>query len=92
MHRFEKVDNFSKNVYELNFYQDGDKWKHTLIPIKISKNDSDKIINLLIYKNHQALIKKIHIILGNHNRSFVCTHCLNSYTKENALLNHKEKC
>ena len=30
--------------------------------------------------------------LGNHNKRFVCRRCLNSYTNENALLNHKEKC
>ena len=29
--------------------------------------------------------------LGNHNKNFVCRRCLNSYTNENALLNHKEK-
>ena len=38
------------------------------------------------------LIKKLHVFLGNHNKSFVCRRCLNSYTNENALLNHKEKC
>ena len=49
MHRFEKVNNLSKNIYELNFYQDGDKWKHNLIPIEISKHESDKVIDLLIF-------------------------------------------
>ena len=39
-------------INKLNFYQDGDKWKHILIPIEISKNESDKVIDLLIYKNH----------------------------------------
>ena len=82
----------SVNIYELNFYQDGDKWKHNLIPIEISKNESDKVIDLLIYKNHYALIKKLHVFLGNHNKSFVCRRCLNSFTCENALINHKEKC
>ena len=42
MHRFEKLNNLSMNIYELNFYQDGDKWKHNLIPIEISKNESDR--------------------------------------------------
>ena len=32
------------------------------------------------------------MFLGNHNKSFVCRRCLNSYTCENALKNHKEKC
>ena len=92
VHRFNEINNLSVNIYELNFYQDGDKWKHNLIPIEISKNESDKVIDLLIYKNHYALIKKLHVFLGDHNKSFVCRRCLNSYTCENALINHKEKC
>ena len=82
----------SVKIYELNFYQDGDKWKHNLIPIEISINESNNVIDFLIYKNHYALLKKLHVFLGNHNKGSVCTRCLNSYTNENALLNHKEKC
>ena len=92
IHKFNELNNLSVNIYELNFYQDGDKWKHNLIPTEISKNDSDKVIDLLIYKNHYALIKKLHVFLGDDNKSFVCRRCLNSYTCENALINHKEKC
>ena len=92
VHRFNELNNLSVNIYESIFYQDGDKWKHNLIPIEISKNESDKVIDLLIYKNHYALTKKVHVILGNHNKTFQCRRCLNSYTKENALLNHKEEC
>ena len=92
VHRFNELNNLSVNIYELNFYQDGDKWKHNLLPIEISKNGSDKIVDLLIYKNLYALIKKLHAFLGDHNKSFVCRRCLNSYTCENALINHKEKC
>ena len=92
VHKFNELNNLSVNIYELNFYQDGDKWKHNLIPIEISKNDSDKVVDLLIYKNHYALIKKLHVFLGDHHKSFVCRRCSNSYTSENALINHKEKC
>ena len=88
MHRFEKLNNLSIKIYELNFYQDGDKWKQNLIPIEITKNESDGVIDLLIYKNHYALIKKLHVFLGDHNKSFVCRGCLNSYLKENALTKH----
>ena len=91
VHRFNELNILSVNIYELNFYQDGDKWKHNLIPIEISKNGSDNVIDLLIYKNHYALIKKLHVFLGDHNKSLVCRRCLKSYTNENALLNHKEK-
>ena len=48
VHKFNVLNNFSVNIYELNFHQDGDKWKHNLIPIEISKNDSDKVVDLLI--------------------------------------------
>ena len=92
VHKFIVLNNLSVNLYELNFHQDGDKWKHNLIPIEISKNESDKVIDFLIYKNHYALIKKLHVFLGNHNNSFVCRRCLSSYACENALKNHKEKC
>ena len=92
MHRFEKLKNLSIKIYELNFYQDADKWKYNLIPIEISKKESDKFIDLLKYKNHHALIKKLHVFLGNHNKTFVCRWCLNSYTNANTLINHKEKC
>ena len=92
VHRFNELNNSSVNIYELNFYQDGDKWKHNLLPIEISKIGSDKVVDLLIYKNHYALIKKLHVFFGDHNKSFVCRRCLNSYTCENALINHKEKC
>ena len=92
VHRFKDLNNLSVNLYELNFYQDGDKLKHNLIPIGISKNESVNVIDLLIYKNHYALIKKLHVFLGDHNKSFVCRRCLNFYTCENGLINHKEKC
>ena len=53
VHKFEKLNNLSINIFELNFYQDGNNWKHNLIPIEISKNDeSDRVVDLLIYKNH----------------------------------------
>ena len=84
MHRFDKLNNLSILIYHLNFYQDGDQWKHKLILIEISKKESDKVIDLLIYMNHYALNKNLYVFLGNHNRSFVCRRCLNSYTNENA--------
>ena len=61
MHRFEKLNNLSITIYESKFYQDGDKWKHNSTPIEISENESDRVVDLLIYKNHYALIKKLHV-------------------------------
>ena len=71
VHKVEKINNLSINIFELKFYQDPNKWKHGLIPIDISKNDSDKVIALLIYKNHYAPIKKLNDILGNHKKNYI---------------------
>ena len=59
--RFEKPKNLCINIFELNFYQDQNKWKHNLIPIEISKNETDRVVDLLIYKNHYALIKQLNV-------------------------------
>ena len=48
VHSFEKLNNLSINVFQLNFCQDKNKWKHDLIPIEISKNDSDGVTDFLI--------------------------------------------
>ena len=41
MQRFEKLNNLSKNIFELIFYQDKNKSKQNSDPIEISKNESD---------------------------------------------------
>ena len=92
VHKFNDLNNLSVNIFELNFYQDGDKWKHNLIPIEISKNESVNVIDLLLYKNHYALIKKINVFLGDYHKNLICRGCLNSYTSENMLMLHKPKC
>ena len=47
---------------------------------------------MAIYKNHYVLIKKLDVFLGDHNKKFICRRCLCSYTSENMLTKHKEKC
>ena len=37
VHKFNELNNLSINIFELTFYQDQDKWKHKLIPIKNKK-------------------------------------------------------
>ena len=76
----------------MNFCQDQNKQKHNLIPIEFSKNESDRVVDLLMYKNHYALIKKLNVFLGDHHKNFICRRCLNSYTSENMLIIHKPKC
>ena len=63
-----------------------------MIPIEISKNESDKVVDLLIYKNHYALINKLTVFLGDHHKNFICRRCLSSYTSENMLMLHEPKC
>ena len=41
-----------------------------LISIEVSKKESDSFIDLLFYKNHNALIKKLNEFLGDHYKSF----------------------
>ena len=88
INRFEKLNNLSINIYELNFDQN----KHKLIPIEIRKNVSNKVIDLLIYKNHYFLIKKLNVFIGKHDCKYVCRKCLKSYTTQNMLIKHKNLC
>ena len=49
-----------------------------MIPNEVSENKSDRIVDLLINKNHYVLIEKLHLFSGNHNCNYVCRRCLNS--------------
>ena len=69
VHKFNELNDLSVNIFELNFYQDQNQWRHKLIPIEISKNNSDKVIDLAIYKNHYVLNKKLDVFLGDHNKN-----------------------
>ena len=89
VNKFNELNNLSVEILELNFYQDKTKWKQKLIPIEISKNESDKVVDLLIFKNFYAIIKKLLVFLGDHKKSFLCRRCSNSYTSENMLKIHK---
>ena len=80
----------SINIFELNFYKDQNKWKHKLFPLEISKNQSDGVVHLLIYKNHYALIEKLNVFLGKQDCRCICKRCLISYASENMIIRHKE--
>ena len=92
VHKFNDLNNLSVNIFESNFYQDKNKWKHSLIPIEISKNESDSVVDLIIYKNHYVLNRKINVFLGDHHKNFICRRYLSSYTSENMLMLHEPKC
>ena len=80
VHKVNELSKLSVSIFELNFYQDQNEWRHKLIPIEVSKNDSDRVIDLAIYKNHYILIKNLDVFLGDHHKTFICRRCLNSYT------------
>ena len=61
VHDFEKPNNLSSNEFQINFYQDKSNWKHNLNPIEIGKTNSDRVVDLLFYKNHYVLIEKLHV-------------------------------
>ena len=76
----------------MKFYQDQNEGRHKLIPTKLSKNESERVIDLKIYKNQYVVIKKLHMSLGNHNCNYVCTRCLIFYTSQKILTEHKQQC
>ena len=71
VHKFNEPNNLSFKKVELKFYQDQKKWRHKLVRIEISKHESDRVIDLLIYKNHYAFIKKLNVFLGYHHETFI---------------------
>ena len=85
MQKFEKLNNLSINMFEINFYQEQYKWKHKLIPIGISKNGSDRVVDLLVYKNLYVFIKKINAFLGKQDCRFICKSCLNPNTSQQSI-------
>ena len=92
MHKFEKLNNLSINIFELKFYLDNNKWKHKLILIELSRNKTDKVIDLLIYKNHYSLIKKLKVFVSKEDNKYICRKCLSGYTSDNMTFKHKQKC
>ena len=69
VHKVNEMNKLSVKTFELSFYQDQNQWKHKLKPIEVIKNDSDRVIDLAIYKNHYALIKKLDVFLGDHKKN-----------------------
>ena len=41
VHKYEKLNNIPFKILEVNIYQDQNKGRHNLIPIEISKDDSE---------------------------------------------------
>ena len=92
MQKFEKLNTLSINIFGKNFHLDINKWKHILIPIELSKNRTDKVIDLIIYKNHFALIRKLKVFLGKQDCRYSCRKCLSRYRSDNMIIKHIQKC
>ena len=52
VHQFNELNNLSVHIFELNCNLGQNKWRHNLFPIEVNKNQSDRVIDLAIYKNH----------------------------------------
>ena len=59
--KFEKLNVLSFNLFDLNSYQKKIKGKHNWIPFPISKIESDRVVDLLIYTTHYGLIEKLNV-------------------------------
>ena len=89
--KFENLNNqLSINVFEYTTDEDND---YKLVPLYISKNiENRRIVDLILYKNHFILLKKLHVFIGKYDNSFVCRNCLSSYTVQSKLITHKILC
>ena len=89
--KFENLNNqLSINVFEYSSDDDND---YKLVPLYISKNlENRKIIDLILYKNHYILLKKLHVFIGKHDNIYVCRNCLSSYSIQSELITHKILC
>ena len=87
--KFESANNLSINIFELKFNLEG---KHKLVPIELSKIEHETKIDLLIYKNHYVLIKKLHTFIGNSKCKFLFGRCLSCFEHEHVLMKHKDRC
>ena len=92
VHIFGKLNNLSRNIFELSFYLDQSTWKHKVIPNEVSKNESNRVVDLLFYKNHFVPCKKFYVFLGNHICKHFCERCLISCASQNIIIKHKGKC
>ncbi len=85
--KFEVDNNLLINVFELVGMN--------LNPLYIGSNEEgDRVIDLLYYKEHFILIKKLHTFGRNNqsHRNYLCRRCMNGFRTEQALNNHKELC
>ena len=91
IHKFENLNNqLSINVFQYSKEEDNE---YQLVPLYISKNiENRRIIDLILYKHHYILLKKLHVFIGKHGNIYVCRNCLSSYSVQSELILHKRLC
>ena len=67
IYEFRKVITLFKNFFNLRFYPVRNEWKHKLNLIEISKNNSEKVIDLMICKNLCIPIKEVTCVFRYEN-------------------------
>ena len=89
--KFENLNNqLAINVFE---YLEEEENDYKLVPLYISKNiENRRNIDLILYKNHYILLKKLHVFIGKHDNGFVCRNCLSSYSVQSELITDKNLC
>ena len=88
--KFEKDNNVNINVYMLE--SEDTKAKNPLkIPIHISKQNNDEIINLFLHNEHYSLIKNYSRFCGG-SHQYNCPRCLKGYKNTNCYKNHLLLC
>ena len=89
--KFENLNNhLAINVFGYSTEEEND---YKLAPLYISKhNENRRIIDLILYKNHYILYKKLYVFIGKYDNSYVCRNCLSSYSIQSELITHKRLC
>ena len=82
VHKVEKLSNLYINIFQSSFYPDHNRKRHNFLSMENRKNDSDGIVDLLIYKNHYVLNEKLHKFSGNPNFLFVRRRGSNCYPSQ----------
>ena len=84
--KFEKANNVNINVYMVDNLKD-----QTKIPIHISKQTNDEVINLFLHNNHYSLIKTYSRFCGG-NHEYNCPNCMSSYANTKCFKTHLAMC
>ena len=58
VHKIEKLKKLSIIIFVLGYHQDQIKWKHSFLNIEFISKNSDRVVALIIYKNHYVPIEK----------------------------------